>query len=289
MFYTYLHRRESDNQPFYIGQGTIARKRAYSNENRNAHWHNTVKKHGLKVEIVAEWKTHDEVIEHEKFLIACFRDMGHQLVNMTDGGEGMTGWVPSAETKKKISLSQKGRTKETHSGVAKSADSQRGRTKESHKYLEERSQARKGTSKETSQSVARQSEALSGRKKETHLSVARVAEKKLGRTKQTCSGVARQAEKLTGRTKENNASVAKMAEKKRGLTKENNAGVAKMSQILRGRTKETHAGVAKQAEKMAEKMIGRFWVNNQITSKFLDKDSPIPEGFILGRLKKAKQ
>lgn len=97
MFYTYLHLRESDSKPFYVGKGQG--KRAWAHRNRNLHWKNTVAKHGLKVEICAEWPTEAEAFEHERFLIACFRDMGHNLVNLTDGGEGPSGMKCSEETK----------------------------------------------------------------------------------------------------------------------------------------------------------------------------------------------
>ncbi len=108
MFYTYLHLRESDNKPFYIGKGTISQKRAYSHSDRNEHWRNTVKKHGLKVEILAEWAIEQEAFEHEKFLISCFKELGHKLVNMTDGGEGSSGLVHSGETKDKLSILNSG-------------------------------------------------------------------------------------------------------------------------------------------------------------------------------------
>lgn len=288
MFYIYLHLRKSDNKPFYIGKGTISQKRAYSHSDRNQHWRNTVKKHGLKVEILAEWAIEQEAFEHEKFLISCFKDMGHKLVNMTDGGEGMSGFKHTQESIERGAAKQRGRTKETHPGVAKSAEAQRGRTKEKHKYLAERSDLRRGTRKETHGYVARQSKSLTGRTKETHESIAISAEKRRGRTKETHEYLAKKSEKMIGKTKETNESVAKMAETKRGRTKETHSGVARMAEKLTGRTKETHEGVRKQAETMSKKMIGRFWVNNGAVSKFIDKDLPLPEGFVLGRIKKAK-
>ncbi len=97
MFYTYLHLRESDNKPFYIGKGKD--KRAWTHKKRNPHWKNTVAKHGLKVEILAEWADEEMAFEHEKFLIECFKNMGHKLVNMTDGGEGFSGGRHTEEWK----------------------------------------------------------------------------------------------------------------------------------------------------------------------------------------------
>jgi predicted GIY-YIG superfamily endonuclease/plasmid stability protein len=107
MHYTYIHRRESDNAVFYVGKGLVKARRAFSAHGRNKHWKHTVAKHGLKVEIVAEWATNEEACEHEKLLISCFKDMGHTLVNLTDGGEGVLGRVVTEEHRRNIS---KGRT-----------------------------------------------------------------------------------------------------------------------------------------------------------------------------------
>lgn len=65
LFYTYLHRRASDNLPFYIGKGKG--DRAYRTNHRNPYWHRTVRKHGLTVEVLAHWLTEAEAFEHEKF------------------------------------------------------------------------------------------------------------------------------------------------------------------------------------------------------------------------------
>jgi hypothetical protein len=100
MFYTYIHRRLSDNKPFYVGKGR--KKRVSSHKSRNAYWMNVVAKHGLKVEVVAPWRTEVEAFEHEKFLIWCFRDMGFSLTNRTDGGEGVSGYSPPKDIRDKI-------------------------------------------------------------------------------------------------------------------------------------------------------------------------------------------
>jgi hypothetical protein len=89
--YTYAHFRESDNRVFYIGKGVKRRAWACAKDNRGEHWHRVKKKHGCRVEILAKWATAEEAFEHEKFLIAMFRDMGHPLVNITAGGEGNLG------------------------------------------------------------------------------------------------------------------------------------------------------------------------------------------------------
>ena len=101
MFYTYAHFRP-DNSVFYIGKGHG--RRAWSDKNRNPHWHHITEKHGdYKVEVLAHWPTEQEAFDHEKFLIWCFRDMGYLMANITDGGDGPTGYKHTKETKAKLS------------------------------------------------------------------------------------------------------------------------------------------------------------------------------------------
>jgi len=88
--YTYAHILP-DGRYFYIGKGT--KRRAYKKDTRKAHWHAVADGVDYTVQILAHWATEAEAYEHEKFLIACFRDMGHPLVNKTPGGN------PSEEAK----------------------------------------------------------------------------------------------------------------------------------------------------------------------------------------------
>lgn len=110
MHCTYAHFNQS-NQIFYYGKGS--EKRASTKQNRNPKWHDMAKD-GYKVEMLACWPTNKEALEHEKFLIRCAREMGWDLANITAGGQGVLGgkhWVGrkhSAETKAKISASNKG-------------------------------------------------------------------------------------------------------------------------------------------------------------------------------------
>ncbi len=105
MFYTYVHFRKDDGKPFYVGKGHGNR---YLRKNdRTFYWNNVVNKHGLDAKIMAVWPTEAEAFEHEKLLIQCFRDMGIELVNMTNGGEGTSGWMPSEEWRAKKAQSQR--------------------------------------------------------------------------------------------------------------------------------------------------------------------------------------
>ena len=85
-YYTYLHTRNDTGKVFYIGKGQG--KRCYNKKSRNKWWKHIESKAGRTVEILAYWNTNKEACEHERLLIACFRDMGYELVNICDGGEG---------------------------------------------------------------------------------------------------------------------------------------------------------------------------------------------------------
>ena len=160
-FYTYAHYRASETTPFYIGKGSG--KRAYSTSGRSEYWNRIVQKHGLRVEILAWWDLESDAFEHERFLIACFRGMGVDLCNLTDGGDGTSGFVrseewksavaermrvfktgkkDSEETRKKKSESAKGRPMSPEA-IAKTAAFHRGR-KRSPETLAKMSAALKG-------------------------------------------------------------------------------------------------------------------------------------------------
>lgn len=105
-YYTYFHTRNDTNKVFYVGKGKS--NRAYE-KGRNPHWNNVVAKHGYAVHLAMVGLSEAEAFEHEKLLILCFKDMGIQLVNMTDGGEGGAGHSVSEDTRRAISEAQKGR------------------------------------------------------------------------------------------------------------------------------------------------------------------------------------
>lgn len=96
-YYTYLHIKADTGEIFYVGKGMPARRRASSRLYRSLHWHNVVAKHGLKIEIAAFWATEDEAFAHEKLLICSLRGLGVPLVNLTDGGDGTSGFSHSDE------------------------------------------------------------------------------------------------------------------------------------------------------------------------------------------------
>ena len=102
-FYTYAYLRE-DKTPYYIGKGTG--KRIYST-NRS------IKPPKDKSRIIYLKKnlTEEEAFRHEIYMIDVFgrKDLGTGILqNLTNGGEGMSGCIPSEETKRKLSEESKG-------------------------------------------------------------------------------------------------------------------------------------------------------------------------------------
>ena len=106
MICTYAHYKP-DNTLFYIGIGNT--KRPYDFQKRNAYWKNIVVKYGKpKVQILADWNTVEEAKQHEIVLIDCFKSMGYQLANLTNGGDGCNGYKHTEEHKQKMSDRFKG-------------------------------------------------------------------------------------------------------------------------------------------------------------------------------------
>jgi hypothetical protein len=93
-FFVYLHRRKTNGKVFYVGKGT--RYRHKTTWGRNPHWWNIVNKHGYTIEIVETGMQEWWALELERELILKYKDQG--LANLTDGGEGMSGYVYSEKT-----------------------------------------------------------------------------------------------------------------------------------------------------------------------------------------------
>ena len=99
----YRHRRLDTNKIFYIGIGLTTRP--FNKYNRNKYWHNIINKTNYNIEIIAENLDWDTACELEMLLISEYgrKDLGLGLLcNMTDGGDGITGFKHSEETKLKI-------------------------------------------------------------------------------------------------------------------------------------------------------------------------------------------
>jgi hypothetical protein len=99
MAYLYRHIRLDTNEIFYIGIGSDSLgkyKRAYSKYERNKYWQNIVNKTSYEIEIMLDNLTWEEACEKEKEIIKLYgrKDLNEgTLVNMTDGGDGMVGFI----------------------------------------------------------------------------------------------------------------------------------------------------------------------------------------------------
>lgn len=108
IFYTYIHHRADDGKVFYVGKG-CGNRAWQTGRQRSDWWKRVAQKHGVEVHIASHWPTEDEAFSHEKFLISCFRGMGAPLVNVTDGGEGPSGFKHSPQRRARLSALTKGR------------------------------------------------------------------------------------------------------------------------------------------------------------------------------------
>lgn len=129
LFYTYVYRDPSrDMEPFYVGKGS--HKRAYDHTKRKdrhpmTHRIQLMKKTGIEPDI--------EIIpaineDHAFFIEACLikvmgrKDLGlGSLLNMTDGGDGVSGHIRTTEWRAMISSVHKGkiRSDETRTRMSK--------------------------------------------------------------------------------------------------------------------------------------------------------------------------
>jgi hypothetical protein len=90
MYYVYQHKKADTNEIFYVGKGKG--RRAFLCSKRNPYWQNIVAKHGFNVEIIV-----DNIDEELSFLVEmetidAYKKRGITLSNMTDGGEGVSGF-----------------------------------------------------------------------------------------------------------------------------------------------------------------------------------------------------
>ncbi len=92
-FYIYIH-YTLDNVPFYVGKGN--KNRCLHKSNRSKWWNNIVNKYGYYIKIEEINLDEDECFQKEIYWIDYFGRKGlHQgtLVNLTNGGEGVSGRI----------------------------------------------------------------------------------------------------------------------------------------------------------------------------------------------------
>jgi hypothetical protein len=105
----YRHITIEGNLVFYVGIGS--RQRAFSKFSRSKAWRDFTSSHEYYVDIVAEGLEWKDACDLEVFLISIYgrSDKGAGiLLNMSDGGEGNNGYIPSEVNKKQHSVRMKG-------------------------------------------------------------------------------------------------------------------------------------------------------------------------------------
>jgi hypothetical protein len=115
MFYVYEHIRLDTNAVFYVGKGNGGR--CFEVRRRNQYWKRVVSKAGgFYVRIVVDKIDEELAFLAEQELIAKLKLQGLTLTNITDGGEGTSGYRHTDEARIKFSKTMT-RTMETYKHI----------------------------------------------------------------------------------------------------------------------------------------------------------------------------
>ena len=107
-FYIYEHLRNDTKMPFYIGKGNG--KRAFKTINRNALWHKVVSEsNGFTVNILINNIDEEFALLAERETINVYKKRNISLVNLTSGGQGVSGLKHTEQTKLKFSKLHQGK------------------------------------------------------------------------------------------------------------------------------------------------------------------------------------
>lgn len=117
MFYVYEHIRPDTNAVFYVGKGKG--RRCFEYRRRNPHWNCIVSKAGgFEVRVVVDGIDEELAFFVEQELISKLKTNGIVLANITNGGEGTSGYVHTKESKAVFSATMR-RTMQTYKHVLK--------------------------------------------------------------------------------------------------------------------------------------------------------------------------
>lgn len=115
-YYVYAHIDPITYKIRYIGKGSGKRAFKFTNRSRNKlshyrNWTNKLKKLELKPIVfkIVENLTEVEALNLEKKIITAFKNNNIKLINYTMGGDGISGYRHTKESKLKMSISRKGK------------------------------------------------------------------------------------------------------------------------------------------------------------------------------------
>jgi hypothetical protein len=117
-YYLYVHYRQDKSEAFYIGTATKYRNKDYDRamcyKKRSSFWKKVCNKTRYNVMIICESDDKQEIINKEINYIKLLgkkKDKKGTLVNITDGGEGLTGhkivWTEEMRDKIRIANSKR--------------------------------------------------------------------------------------------------------------------------------------------------------------------------------------
>lgn len=109
-YYVYTHSKPN-GEVFYVGKGIG--NRATVTRNRGKFWNRVANKYGVHVRIVMDGLQEWAAIELEQNMISLYgrRDTNSgTLVNLTDGGDGVSGYKRTAEMIEKVAAANRGKT-----------------------------------------------------------------------------------------------------------------------------------------------------------------------------------
>ena len=160
------------NQVRYVGKSVDVENR-YINHmccKKNTHvyrWINKLKSSGLAPYLIVLEYNPDDWKDRERFWIQYFKNKGNRLTNLTNGGDGIDGYTPSEETKRKTSNTMK-KYKKTKEHIEKIRLSNKGQ-KRSKEFCQKISKIKKEQKiwlgrKHSEESKKKMSIAATGRK-----------------------------------------------------------------------------------------------------------------------------
>jgi NUMOD3 motif len=110
-FYIYFHRRPDTGEVFYVGRGKRSprgspTRRAHVTRGRSKQWQSIVDRNsGMYAVEIVEWhETFEQARDREAFHIKAIgrKRYGGPLINLSDGGDGIDGYVHTPETCAKL-------------------------------------------------------------------------------------------------------------------------------------------------------------------------------------------